>query len=67
MKIYDAILFFNEIDILDIRLNILDPYVDYFIISECDTTFSGIPKKFLFEENKDKFEKFILKITIQVK
>lgn len=62
MKIYDSILFFNELDILDIRLHLLDDYVDYFIISECDTTFSGIPKKLLFEENKSKYEKFLHKI-----
>jgi beta-1,4-mannosyl-glycoprotein beta-1,4-N-acetylglucosaminyltransferase len=62
MKIFDSILFFNELDILDIRLNLLDEYVDYFIISECDHTFSGQPKKFIFEENKDKFEKFAHKI-----
>jgi len=62
MKIYDSILFFNELDILDIRLHLLDEYVDYFIISECDTTFSGLPKKFLFEENKLKYEKFLHKI-----
>jgi beta-1,4-mannosyl-glycoprotein beta-1,4-N-acetylglucosaminyltransferase len=61
-KIYDAILFFNELDILDIRLNLLDPYVDYFIISECDYTFSGLPKKFLFEENKERYSKFLHKI-----
>ena len=34
MKIIDVFPFFNELDILEIRLNILDPYVDYFILSE---------------------------------
>jgi beta-1,4-mannosyl-glycoprotein beta-1,4-N-acetylglucosaminyltransferase len=62
MKIYDAVLFFNEIDILEIRMNLLDPYVDYFIVSECDTTFSGLPKKFIFEDNLEKFSKFRDKI-----
>lgn len=62
MKIYDSILFFNEIDILEIRMNLLNPYVDFFIISECDTTFSGLPKKFIFDENSERFEKFKDKI-----
>jgi beta-1,4-mannosyl-glycoprotein beta-1,4-N-acetylglucosaminyltransferase len=62
MKIYDSFLFFNEIDLLEIRLTLLDPYVDYFVISECDHTFSGIKKDFNFEQNIDKFSKFIDKI-----
>ena len=61
-KIYDSFLFFNELDLLDIRLTILDPYVDYFIISECDYTFSGNKKPFYFDDNKDLFSKFLHKI-----
>jgi len=61
-KIYDAFLFFNELDLLEIRLELMYDYVDYFIISECDTTFSGIPKPFYFEENKNKFSKYLDKI-----
>ena len=61
-KIYDAVLFFNELEMLELRLNILDPYVDYFIISECDYTFSGKPKPLYFEENKEKFSRFLHKI-----
>jgi beta-1,4-mannosyl-glycoprotein beta-1,4-N-acetylglucosaminyltransferase len=61
-KIYDSFLFFNELDILEMRLEILDPYVDYFIISECDYTFSGNKKPFYYEENRDKFKKYWDKI-----
>lgn len=61
-KIYDAFLFFNELDLLEIRLTMLDPYVDYFVLSECDYTFSGNKKPFYFEENKHLFEKFLHKI-----
>lgn len=61
-KIYDSFLFFNEIDILHIRLELLYPFVDNFIISECDTTFSGNPKPFYYEENKHLFEKYADKI-----
>lgn len=62
MKIYDAFLFFNELDLLEIRFELLYNHVDYFIISECDTTFSGNPKPFYFEENKKKFSKYLDKV-----
>lgn len=62
MKIYDSFLFFNELDLLEIRLEMLYDYVDYFIISECDTTFSGLKKPFYFEENKERYSKFLDKI-----
>jgi len=61
-KIYDCFCFFNELDILDLRLNILDPYVDYFVLSEASVTHVGTPKPYYFEENKDRFSKFRDKI-----
>jgi beta-1,4-mannosyl-glycoprotein beta-1,4-N-acetylglucosaminyltransferase len=61
-KIYDTFLFFNELDLLEIRLTMLYPHVDYFVISECDYTFSGKQKPFYFDENKEKFSKFMDKI-----
>jgi beta-1,4-mannosyl-glycoprotein beta-1,4-N-acetylglucosaminyltransferase len=61
-KIYDSFLFFNELDLLEIRLKILDPYVDFFVISESDYTFSGNKKPFYFDENKNMFDKFLHKI-----
>lgn len=61
-KIYDCTIFFNELDLLELRLETLDPYVDYFVISECDSTFSGDDKPFNFENNKEKFSKFLDKI-----
>ncbi len=61
--VYDCIPFFNELDILMLRLNILDPYVDRFIIEESTVTFSGEPKELIFEKNKQMFAKFLPKIT----
>lgn len=61
--IYDCFPFFNELDILKLRLNILDPYVDRFVIEEATTTFSGQPKELCFEKNKDMFKDFLHKIT----
>ena len=37
-KIYDCFNFFNELDILELRLNILYDVVDYFIIVESNKT-----------------------------
>jgi beta-1,4-mannosyl-glycoprotein beta-1,4-N-acetylglucosaminyltransferase len=62
MKIYDSFLFFNELDLLEIRLELLYDKVDYFIISECDSSFSGLDKPFYFDENKHLFEKYMDKI-----
>jgi beta-1,4-mannosyl-glycoprotein beta-1,4-N-acetylglucosaminyltransferase len=62
MKIIDSFLFFQELDLLEIRLNYLDKYIDKFLIVEACQTFSGNPKKFLFEENTKRFAKFLHKI-----
>lgn len=62
MKIYDCFNFYNELDILELRLNILYDYVDYFVVVESDVTHSGLPKQFFFEENKERFFKFLDKI-----
>jgi beta-1,4-mannosyl-glycoprotein beta-1,4-N-acetylglucosaminyltransferase len=40
----------------------LDEYVDYFVLCEADVTHSGIPKNYIFEENKERFSKFLHKI-----
>lgn len=60
--VYDCIPFFNEIDILKLRLHILDPIVDKFIIEEATVTFSGQPKELCFEKNKELFQEFLPKI-----
>ncbi len=41
MKIYDCFMFFDEEMLLDLRLNILNEYVDKFIITENKFTHSG--------------------------
>lgn len=60
--IYDTFCFFNELDLLEIRLNILDDYVDYFVICESKETFSGKSKPLYFQENWDRFKKWKHKI-----
>lgn len=60
--IYDCIPFFNELDILNLRLHILDSIVDKFIIEESTVTFSGEPKELCFAKNKEMFQEFLPKI-----
>ncbi len=62
VKVYDCFPFFNELDILEIRLNELDKVVDYFVICEAALTFTGEPKEKLFRKNVERFEKFSHKI-----
>lgn len=60
--IYDCFLFFNELDMLEMRLELLYDHVDKFIISECDSTHSGLSKPFYFEINKERYSKYLSKI-----
>ena len=62
MKVFDVFPFFNELDLLEIRLNILDPYVDFFVLSEGTKDFQGSDKILYYDENKDRFKKFNDKI-----
>jgi beta-1,4-mannosyl-glycoprotein beta-1,4-N-acetylglucosaminyltransferase len=62
MKLFDVFLFFNELDLLEIRLNILYPFVDYFVINEATQTFFGFDKPLYYLENKERFKKFEDKI-----
>lgn len=62
MKIFDSFRFFNELELLEIRLNLLYDFVDCFVITECPFTISGNEKPLYYLENKDKFAKFNDKI-----
>lgn len=54
--IYDCFTFFNEIELLKIRMNILNDVVDKFVIVEADKTLRGVPKAFNFEKIKSEFD-----------
>jgi len=60
--IYDCIPFFNELDILKLRMQILAPYVDRFVLEEASVTFSGEKKEMLFSKNREMFREFEDKI-----
>jgi beta-1,4-mannosyl-glycoprotein beta-1,4-N-acetylglucosaminyltransferase len=61
-RIYDCFIFFNELDLLEIRLNELDPVVDRFVLCESSATFRGRPKPLHFQENRERFAPFLDKI-----
>ena len=48
MKIIDCFIFYNELDLLTYRLNLLNNIVDYFIIVESKHTFVGKEKNLFF-------------------
>jgi beta-1,4-mannosyl-glycoprotein beta-1,4-N-acetylglucosaminyltransferase len=60
--IYDCFLFFNELDILEIRLNLLNDVVDRFVIVESRQSFQGKLKPLFYYENRKRFERFEHKI-----
>ena len=61
MAIYDCFQFFNEEHTLDLRLNILNEFVDFFVMVESTTDHQGNLKKLNFDPNK--FKKFNNKIV----
>lgn len=61
-KIFDCFTFFNELDLLDLRLKELSPHVDHFVIVEATKTFQKKTKPLFFEKNKARFSKYNDKI-----
>jgi beta-1,4-mannosyl-glycoprotein beta-1,4-N-acetylglucosaminyltransferase len=62
MMIYDCFAFFNELELLEIRLNELNDVVDKFVLVEATRTFQKQPKPLYFQENKHLFKDFEHKI-----
>lgn len=58
MKIYDCFLFYNELELLELRLDVLKDVVDYFVLVESKKTFTGLPKELIFNKNKERFADF---------
>lgn len=60
--VYDCFIFFNELDLLEIRLHELQHVVDRFVLVEANRTFQNNPKPYYFEENKARYAPFLDKI-----
>ncbi len=65
MKIYDCFMYWDEDLLLDLRMNILNRSVDYFVIVEGNKTWQNNPKKYRFVMRKfRKFRKKIIYIKV---
>lgn len=62
MKLVDCFTFYNELDLLEMRLEEMYDIVDNFVIVEATKTFVGKEKKLFFENNKQRYEKYMDKI-----
>jgi beta-1,4-mannosyl-glycoprotein beta-1,4-N-acetylglucosaminyltransferase len=60
--IYDCFTLRDELEMLEIRLKILDPYVDKFVICEADKTHTNQPKEYNFHNNRKRFQQWEDKI-----
>jgi len=60
--VYDCFAFFNELDLLDIRLQDLSPVVDKFVLVESTRTFQKKPKPLYYRDNRERFAAYHDKI-----
>ena len=58
----DAFMFYNELDILELRLELLDRYVDQFVLVEAEVNHVGGPKPMFFSDNIERYSKWAHKI-----
>ena len=64
MKIFDCFMFYDEDLLLDLRLNILDQHVDFFVIVESKYFHNGKERQLKFDIKKyEKFENKIIYIV----
>jgi beta-1,4-mannosyl-glycoprotein beta-1,4-N-acetylglucosaminyltransferase len=61
-RVFDLFPFFNELELLEIRLHELDSVVDVFVLAEARHTFQKKPKDLIFAQHKDRFAHFLPKI-----
>lgn len=60
--IFDCFTFYNELDLLELRLEEHYSHVDYFVIAEANKTHQGRSKPYFLEENWDRYKNFHDKI-----
>lgn len=61
-KIIDCFIFFEELDMLEGRFKELYDKVDHFILVESNKTFTNQDKPLFFDENKERFSKWLDKV-----
>ena len=61
-RLFDCFTFFNELDLLELRLQTLHSHVRSFVLVEATRTFTGKPKPLYFAESRDRFAPFLDRI-----
>jgi hypothetical protein len=61
-KIYDCFIFYNELDLLELRLQELYDHVDHFVLVEANRTFQNAEKPLYYKDHAARFEKWADKI-----
>ncbi len=61
--VFDCFMFFNELDLLEIRLHQHASVVSRFVLAEATHTHTGRPKPLYFHENRSRFAPFLDRIT----
>ncbi|KAL3813826.1 hypothetical protein ACJIZ3_015094 [Penstemon smallii] len=64
-RVFDAVLFSNEIDMLTIRWKELNPYISEFVLLESNSTFTALPKPLNFAINRAQFKFVEPRLTYQ--
>jgi beta-1,4-mannosyl-glycoprotein beta-1,4-N-acetylglucosaminyltransferase len=62
-RVFDCFSFFNELDLLEIRLNELSAVVHRFVLAEATRTHKGDPKPLHFAETRERFAPFLDRIV----
>lgn len=62
--IFDCFTFFDELELLELRLTILDDVVDRFVICEAPYTFRGEPKPLVLQQNLNRFARWRDKLLV---
>jgi len=62
MKLYDCILFNDELELLELRLKETEDVVGKWVIVECGTNFQQKPKPLFFKDNKSHFGPYLNRI-----
>lgn len=65
-QVVDAFMFNDELDLLELRLRVLDPVVDRFVLVESDRSHAGNPKPLFFDRHRERFEPWLGKIRHEV-
>ncbi|KAK7280965.1 hypothetical protein RIF29_08562 [Crotalaria pallida] len=55
-RVFDAVLFSNEVEILNLRWRELHPYITQFVLLESNSTFTARPKPLVFKANREQFK-----------